>query len=154
MKVLIGNLTLDSGNVRVGETVRIGYYEQVGLKLTAEQEKQPVLKFVQEAVEKAVSPLEDRKTSTPKLVVTENANLGRRKMLAGKESSITVTMSDNVGSGTSAVSERDAMTLLSKFQFPSKRWYDRVGQLSGGGKINTVIYSILSLFLIESLYFN
>jgi hypothetical protein len=37
----------------VGETARIGYYEQTGLVLTDEQERQPVLQFVIEAVEKA-----------------------------------------------------------------------------------------------------
>ena len=33
--------------MRVGETVRFGYYDQMGLVLTAEQQRQPVLKFVQ-----------------------------------------------------------------------------------------------------------
>ena len=48
-----GLLPLSGGECRIGETVRIGYYEQTGLILTPDQEKQPVLKFVQEAVEKA-----------------------------------------------------------------------------------------------------
>ena len=30
MKVLTGSLELAAGNVRLGETARIGYYEQVG----------------------------------------------------------------------------------------------------------------------------
>lgn len=33
------------------QPVRIGYYEQTGLNLTADQENMPVLKFVQEAVD-------------------------------------------------------------------------------------------------------
>jgi ATPase subunit of ABC transporter with duplicated ATPase domains len=31
LKVLTGSLELAAGNVRLGETARIGYYEQVGL---------------------------------------------------------------------------------------------------------------------------
>lgn len=54
LKVLVGEIPLSAGSVRLGETVKIGYYEQVGLDLTPEQEKQPVLKFVQEAVEKGL----------------------------------------------------------------------------------------------------
>lgn len=53
LRILTGELTLQSGAIRLGETVRIGYYVQKGLDLTPEQEKMPVLKFVQEAVEKA-----------------------------------------------------------------------------------------------------
>jgi ATPase subunit of ABC transporter with duplicated ATPase domains len=51
--IITGQLELASGSVRVGETARIGYYEQTGLVLTDEQERQPVLQFVIEAVEKA-----------------------------------------------------------------------------------------------------
>jgi ATPase subunit of ABC transporter with duplicated ATPase domains len=36
------------------------------------------------------------------------------------------------GAKSNAMSEQAAMALLSRFQFPSKRWYDRVGQMSGG----------------------
>jgi len=47
LKILTGSLGLHSGEMRVGETVRFGYYDQMGLVLTAEQQRQPVLKFVQ-----------------------------------------------------------------------------------------------------------
>jgi len=59
---------------------------------------------------------------------------------------------------TAAVSERDAMALLSRFQFPSKRWYDRLGQLSGGERrriqllqVNNAITTRPSLCLFEPL---
>lgn len=55
LKVLTGRLPLESGSVEVGETVRFGWYDQVGLNLTPEQEKMPVLRFVQEECEKADS---------------------------------------------------------------------------------------------------
>lgn len=40
----------------------------------------------------------------------------------GKESGPTVTAVES-SSQSNAVSERDAMALLTRFQFPSKRWY-------------------------------
>ena len=51
LKVLTGSLALNSGSVRIGDTATIGYYEQTGLNLTPEQEKQPVLKFVQVCID-------------------------------------------------------------------------------------------------------
>ena len=50
--MLLGDVALGTGSLRLGETVRVGYYDQRGLSLTPEQERMPVLKFVQEAVEK------------------------------------------------------------------------------------------------------
>lgn len=144
LKILVGDIELSKGTARLGETVRIGYYEQAGLNLTPEQEKQPVLKFVQEAVE--LGSKEDKTTlkgPTIRLVVTENANLGRRKVLAGKEAKVTVEMKETFDEST-AVSERDAMKLLSKFQFPPKRWYDRVGKLSGGEKRRIQLLQVLA----------
>lgn len=57
LKILSGHLQPQSGpeSVRVGDTVRIGYYEQNGLQLTAEQQNMPVMRFVQEAVDKGIS---------------------------------------------------------------------------------------------------
>ena len=130
LKILTNELPLVKGSVRIGETVCIGYYEQTGLSLTPEQEKQPVLKFVQEAVEK-YTPTETLKAPALKISVDVNEPTGRRDRLAGKEASVNVQVTQEI-SQSSAVSERDAMALLSRFQFPSKRWYDRVGQLSGG----------------------
>ena len=53
--MLTGQLALESGIVEVGETVKIGWYDQIGLNLTPEQEKMPVLRFVQEECERADS---------------------------------------------------------------------------------------------------
>ncbi len=102
MKVLTGSLPLLNGNVRLGETARIGYYEQTGLILTPEQETQPVLRFVQEAVDRATmtvntnagDTLKSKSAGIPKMQVEEGGNLGRRKMLAGKESTVTVQLQD------------------------------------------------------------
>jgi hypothetical protein len=139
--------------------------------LTPEQERQPVLKFVQEAVEKA-APSQELKagrcsvlaiygysemcicydvksiaivfatlllypllsflhplhlilhplsSGMPQLMVQDGEKLGRRKAMAGKESGPTVTAVES-SSVSNAVSERDAMALLTRFQFPSKRW--------------------------------
>lgn len=64
LKVLTGQLALESGTVEVGETVKIGWYDQIGLNLTPEQEKMPVLRFVQEECERADSS--ERKFSSGK----------------------------------------------------------------------------------------
>jgi ABC transport system ATP-binding/permease protein len=145
LKILVGEIELSKGTARLGETVRVGYYEQAGLSLTPEQEKLPVLKFVQEAVE--MGSKEDKSTfkgPTQRIVVTENTKLGRRKVLAGKEAQITVDMKETFNDETTAMSERDAMKLLSKFQFPSKRWYDRVGKLSGGERRRIQLLQVLA----------
>ena len=142
LRVLTGELPLSSGSVRVGETVKFGYYAQQGLSLTPEQESLPVLKFVQEAVERgaeAAGP--DKPDTTVMAVVSED--LGRRKRLAGKEASVTIEVQDRV-SASSAVSERDAMLLLSRFQFPKHRLYDRVGQLSGGERRRLQLLQVLA----------
>ena len=60
------------------------YFFQTGLVLTTEQERQPVLKFVQEAVEKA-APNQEVKAGMPQLMVQDGEKLGRRKALAGEE---------------------------------------------------------------------
>jgi hypothetical protein len=57
----------------------------------------------------------------PQLMVQDGEKLGRRKAMAGKESGPTVTAVES-SSVSNAVSERDAMALLTRFQFPSKRW--------------------------------
>ena len=56
-----------------------------------------------------------------------------------------VTISEDVGGrGTAAVSEKEAMNLLSRFGFPSKRWYDRVGKLSGGERRRLQLLQVLA----------
>jgi ATPase subunit of ABC transporter with duplicated ATPase domains len=125
----------------------IGYYEQSGLVLTAEQEKMPVLKFVQEECEKSSSSDKSYSASdsAPKLAVTieDPSTMGRRKKIAGSEGSINVEVVSQF-SESMAFSERDAMSLLTRFQFPSKRWYDRIGQLSGGERRRLQLLQILA----------
>ena len=55
LRVLSGELPLQGGAVRLGETVRVGYYSQQGLSLTSEEEALPVLRFVQLAVDKGMA---------------------------------------------------------------------------------------------------
>lgn len=107
LKILTNQLPLVKGSVRIGETVCVGYYEQTGLNITAEQEKQPVLKFVQEAVEK-FTPQDTLKAPALKMQVDVNEPTGRRKLLAGKEATVNVQVTQDI-SQSSAVSERDAM---------------------------------------------
>jgi len=157
LKVLTGKLALEKGTVRIGDTVRIGYYEQTGLVLTAEQENEPVLRFVQEAVDRATmdasasgseqTTLKNKSAGPQMQLVEDKAPMGRRKMLAGKEAAVNVQIQDaspTGGSGSSAFSEREAMSLLARFQFPAKRWYDRVGQLSGGERRRLQLLQVLA----------
>ena len=142
LKVLTGQLRLSGGEMRLGETARVGYYDQVGLNLTPDQEKMPVLKFVQEAVEKG-APQSTLKAANPKIVVQEQDVKGRRNVIAGKAGSVNVQVTNEISTST-AVSERDAMQLLQRFQFPSKRFYDRVGQLSGGERRRLQLLQVLA----------
>lgn len=172
LKLLTGNLPLLDGTIRLGETVRLGYYEQMGLRLTDAEKKEPVLRFVQAAVEKGVSrninTLDDsvdnqgyeaggagslgsgpaKNPNAGKIVVSSSAPVGRRKALAGKEGALNIeVMDDSYGGGaasSTAVSEREAMTLLTRFNFPSSRWYDRVDKLSGGEKRRLQLLQVLA----------
>ena len=148
MKVLTGQLPLLAGSVRLGDTVRVGYYEQTGLNITSDQEDSSILKFVQEAVERGMAdrPAEGLKDVDPQFVVESAGNMGRRKSLAGKEAGVSVQISTSSSSSaqTAGFSEREAMSLLKRFQFSSKRWYDRVGQLSGGERRRLQLLQILA----------
>lgn len=151
LKVLTGQLALDSGSVRVGDTVRVGHYEQTGLKLTAEQEAMPVLKFVMEAVDRGASQVMSQeagnaKQTDTKMVVQEVQAKGRRNVLAGKGSSNNIQILEGSGLKQAvAVAEADARKLLTRFQFSSARWYDRVGQLSGGERRRLQLLQVLAL---------
>jgi len=155
LKVLTGTLTLDSGSIRLGETVRVGYYEQTGLNITQEEEDSTLLKFVQVAVEKgALEGTADGgglKEDSPRIVIQSsgNANVGRRKALAGKEASMDVQLTtsggnNNAAAASTAVSEREAMALLKRFLFPANRWYDRVRKLSGGERRRLQLLQVLA----------
>jgi ATP-binding cassette subfamily F protein uup len=149
LKVLTGDLSLVGGSVRLGDTVRVGYYEQTGLNITAEQEQSTILKFVQEAVEKGIREKgnEPLKEAAPQFVVAAGGPVSRRKAVAGKEVGVSLALSTSTGStaaAATAVSEREAMTLLKRFMFSSKRWYDRVGQLSGGERRRLQLLQVLA----------
>lgn len=79
------------------------------------------------------------------MVVSTDSNLGRRKKLAGKEGATSVQISDGGSSGPAvALSQQEAMSLLTRFQFPSGRWYDRVGQMSGGERRRLQLLQVLA----------
>lgn len=143
LKVLTGTLPLAGGSVRIGETVSIGYYEQKGLELTNEQEEMPVLRFVQEAVQKGA---EGKASDGPsmQLNVEVGGSGGRRKMAAGKEANVKIEVSEVVTSTSTSFSEKEAMKLLKQFQFPSSRWYDKVGKMSGGERRRLQLLQVLA----------
>lgn len=147
LRILAGQLELSAGSMRLGETVRLGYYEQTGLNITAQQESSTILRFVQEAVEKGGGDRgeDGGKESAPQIVVETGGALGRRKTLAGKEAGVSVQVAAVGGGGaTVAYSEREAMALLKRFQFPARRWQDRVGQLSGGERRRLQLLQVLA----------
>lgn len=146
LKVLTGQLQLASGEIRLGETVQIGYYEQTGLVLTPEQEDQPILKFVQEAIERQGATGGGLKALDTKIVVQESAApVGRRDQIKGKSGKTSLSV-DQSGGATVQVgfSEREAMKLLTRFQFPSTRWYDKLGQMSGGERRRLQLLQVLA----------
>ena len=103
------------------------------------------MRFVQEAVDKAAPT--DVKAGGPKVSVNQvsASDMGRRDRNRGKEGAISVTISDDAGTGAStAVSEREVMNLLTRFGFPSKRWYDRVDRLSGGERRRLQLLQVLA----------
>jgi ATP-binding cassette subfamily F protein uup len=147
LRILAGQVELSAGSMRLGETVRLGYYEQTGLNITAQQESSTILRFVQEAVEKGGGDRgeDGGKESSPQIVVETGGAVGRRKTLAGKEPGVSVQVAAVGGGGaTVAYSEREAMALLKRFQFPARRWQDRVGQLSGGERRRLQLLQVLT----------
>jgi ATP-binding cassette subfamily F protein uup len=105
---------------------------------------QTVLKFVQEAVEKSgAGKGEGPGKANTAMTVSVAEETGRRKRLAGKEGGVSVEVGE-VQDKTLAVSEREAMTLLNRFQFPKQRLYDRVSQLSGGERRRLQLLQVLA----------
>jgi energy-coupling factor transporter ATP-binding protein EcfA2 len=146
LKILAGKLQLSAGTVRLGETVRLGYYEQSGLELDPKQEDLTVLRFVQEAVQKGSSG-PGLKEPVTQMLVEPGAALGRRKLQSGKEPGVSVQVSNGPpagGAATVAFSEREAMALLNRFQFPPRRWQDRVSRLSGGERRRLQLLQVLA----------
>lgn len=150
LKVLTGQLALTGGSMRLGETARVGYYEQGGLNLTSEQEASTVLRFVMEAVERGGQALQGQSGGihdpSSHVVVEVAGAVGRRKALAGKEAGVSAQVSSSGGGSGASVgfSEQEAMKLLTRFQFPAKRWYDQVGRLSGGERRRLQLLQVLA----------
>ncbi len=145
LRLLTGELKADSGEIATGETVSVGYYEQTGLKLDSRQEALPMLKFVQEAVEMAQPDSGPAPSSSNvKIAISMGDEGGRRDKKRGKEAKMEVSIQESVGGGTEAVSENDARKLLRRFNFPTNRWYDPVGKLSGGERRRLQLLQILA----------
>ena len=143
MQLLAGKLSVSGGSVRVGDTVRIGYFDQKGLNITQEQEQMTVLQFIQDAIDKPV--VEETKTDAVKINVADSGNnMGRRKRLAGKESSVNIEVVETIKAVTTGVSENEARKWLTSFQFPTNKWQDRVYQLSGGERRRLQLLQVLA----------
>lgn len=142
LRILTGEQALDSGRVLTGETVNIGYYEQTGLTLDDRQEKLSMLRFVQEAVEQAAPQENTEPTSSPRLQIVTTEQKGRRNK--NKEATTSVRLEESPEESVKAVSEQDARKFLQRFQFPQRRWFDRVGSLSGGERRRLQLLRILA----------
>ena len=148
LKVLTGQLPLSNGTVRLGANTRIGYYEQTGLNISAEQENDTILRFVTQAVDRRSigAPMEIDREPSPQMVVEQGAALGRRKVMAGQEAGASVQLTSGGGGAgeSAAISEKEAMKLLTRFQFPAHRWQDRVRLLSGGERRRLQLLQVLA----------
>ena len=103
--MLTGEVPFDSGEIDIGETVVLGVYDQLGLKLSEEeQKKQSVLDFV---LEKAQAQ-------------------------------------QSTTSGDGSIAQDEARRLLNQFEFPKRRWNDRVSMLSGGEKRRLQLLEIIT----------
>ena len=104
LKVLEGEQKFDSGERILGETVVMGVYDQLGLQLTEqEQREMTVLEFVLEKVQ-----------------------------------------AEQSFSGSSYLPENEARRLLQQFEFPKRRWIERVSMLSGGERRRLQLLAVLS----------
>ncbi len=103
-----------------------------------------MLRFVQQAVSKGGGDSSVGVRTTSQLVVEEAGTLGRRKVLAGKEAATVIKLQDTAAAASTAFSESEAKRMLTKFQFPSKRWFDRIGQMSGGERRRLQLLQVLA----------
>ena len=55
-----------------------------------------------------------------------------------------INIEESLGGSSDAASEADARKFLQRFNFPSNRWYDRVGKLSGGERRRLQLLQILA----------
>ena len=151
LNLLANKVPLTSENVRVGATVRIGYYSQSGLQLSADEEQMTLLDYILNVLTKSTLDLAAEEYSAQRndvqIVVkkTDDSELGRRKRLAGKEGKVTMEIQE--GPSSNAVNfkkiESKARQYLSNFQFPMAKHLDRLWQLSGGEKKRIQLLQIL-----------
>lgn len=103
LSILLGELPLDSGEVVQGETVRFGYYAQAGMDFP---DGVRLMEYVKQTAEDA---------------------------LAKEGSTVRTDEQGNISiQGPKLSGEALARQLLTRFQFPTSRWQDLVGKLSGG----------------------
>lgn len=105
LKVLAGELKFDSGEREVGETIVMGIYDQLGLQLTEEEQREmTVLDFVLEKVQ----------------------------------------AQQGVGGYAEVMPQDEARRLLKQFEFPRRRWIERVAMLSGGEKRRLQLLEVIT----------
>jgi ABC-type nitrate/sulfonate/bicarbonate transport system ATPase subunit len=166
LQILSGKLAPTTGCIVTGANAHIGYYAQTGLNISADQEKLTLLRFVLEAVQKsdpsqgnAGSSRSAWKDDVGLKVLTSEAGhggsgSGGSKLDAAGES-VTVALAgtgasggggggDGTAASSVAYSEREAMSLLKRFQFPAGRWHDRVDRLSGGERRRLQLLQVLA----------
>lgn len=147
LKSIAGQLNLTAGHVTVGDTVKIGYYSQSGLVLSKEEEGMSIFNYIMQAVEKAADQdIPNRPSGNRIQLVIEETEIGnRRKRLAGKTSAIQAAVVESVGSGSSgAFNENEIRKWLTHLQFPASKWYNKVGQLSGGERRRLQLLHLLA----------
>eukprot|EP01039_Chlorochromonas_danica_P000174 gene174-183_t len=147
LKLIAGQQNLTAGHVTVGDTVRLGYYSQSGLVLTKEEEGMSIFNYIMQAVEKAADQdIPNRPSGNRIQLVIEETEIGnRRKRLAGKTSAIQAAVVESVGSGNSgAFNENEIRKWLTHLQFPASKWYNKVGQLSGGERRRLQLLHLLA----------
>jgi len=125
VRVLTGEQTPDSGTVKVGDTILLGVYDQLGLKV--EDPEQTVLEFVLDCVR-------------ARPVSVDNNNNNKSGGGIGSDSG----SNNNAGVVSEAVAPDEARRLLKQFEFPRQRWNDRIAVLSGGEKRRLQMLSVLS----------
>jgi ATPase subunit of ABC transporter with duplicated ATPase domains len=164
LQILSGKLAPTTGSIVTGANAHIGYYAQTGLNISADQEKSTLLRFVLEAVQKsdpsqgnAGSGRSAWKDDVGLKVLTSEAGHGGSGSGSGSGGSrldaagvsVTVALAGTGASGGTAASsvaysEREAMSLLKRFQFPAGRWHDRVDRLSGGERRRLQLLQVLA----------
>eukprot|EP00288_Rhodomonas_lens_P009849 CAMPEP_0177722240 /NCGR_PEP_ID=MMETSP0484_2-20121128/17579_1 /TAXON_ID=354590 /ORGANISM="Rhodomonas lens, Strain RHODO" /LENGTH=696 /DNA_ID=CAMNT_0019234607 /DNA_START=152 /DNA_END=2243 /DNA_ORIENTATION=+ len=117
LKLLVGEMALAAGDMRIGETVKIGHYQQQGIEMPPDM---TVLEFVVESGALAEG-LSQRDVDDYELS-------GQAKPSGGGASK----------------DKDDAFSLLAKFQFERNRAFEKIGGLSGGEKRRLQLLGVLA----------